>query len=439
MKLHIENIAKIKKADIDIKGITVIAGENNTGKSTVGKVLYCLFNSFYDISSKIKKNRRDAFINIIMDLGYYNDEQNDYDYFIDIGSSDFEDMYEEICEIFENGKSSDENEDLVLDEVINILNTYCMSEDMKEQINFLDIALKIKNAFSITDDQIRKNHVLKTFDLEFNKDFYPVEDDIPIIPMISLQIQNQGIDLNFSNNNNVISVEEIKRFLPLNTHIIYLDNPSIIDDVNASPRYKYSFFKKRNHDFDMAVKLKYENYKNIVDEEILQNKINLLKSKIVDTIHGTFVTENNQIKFKEEGVSKAHLINNLSMGIKSFAILLRLLDNNYIEPGACIILDEPEVHLHPKWQLKYAELLVLLQVNMESHILINSHSPYFINAIEQYSKKYKISNICKYYLADVNSDHKSIFEDVSQNVGKIYDKLAEPFDELDAILDEDVK
>ena len=162
----------------------------------------------------------------------------------------------------------------------------------------------------------------------------------------------------------------------------------------------------------------------------MQNKINLLKNKIVDTIHGTFVTENNQIKFKEEGVSKAHLINNLSMGIKSFAILLRLLDNNYIEPGACIILDEPEVHLHPKWQLKYAELLVLLQANMESHILINSHSPYFINAIEQYSKKYKISNICKYYLADVNDNHNSIFEDVSQNVGKIYDKLAEPFDEL---------
>lgn len=374
-----------------------------------------------------------------MDLGYYNDEQNDYDYFIDIGSSDFEYMYEEICKVFENRKASGENENLVLDEVSNILNTYCISEDMKKQINFLDIALRIKSAFSITDDQIRKNLVLKRFDLEFNKDFYPVEDDIPIIPMVSLQIQNQGIDLSFSNNSNVISVEEIKRFLPLNTHIIYLDNPSIIDDMNVTARYRFGLFKKRNHDFDMAEKLKYENYKNIVDEEILQNKINLLKNKIVDTIHGTFVTENNQIKFKEEGVSKAHLINNLSMGIKSFAILLRLLDNNYIEPGACIILDEPEVHLHPKWQLKYAELLVLLQVNMESHILINSHSPYFINAIEQYSKKYKISNICKYYLADVNDNHKSIFEDVSQNVGKIYDKLAEPFDELDAILDEDVK
>ena len=40
MKLSINNFAKIKQADIIIDGITVIAGENNTGKSTVGKVLF---------------------------------------------------------------------------------------------------------------------------------------------------------------------------------------------------------------------------------------------------------------------------------------------------------------------------------------------------------------------------------------------------------------
>ncbi len=45
MRLQIENFAKIAKADINIDGITVIAGENNTGKSTIGKALYCVFNS----------------------------------------------------------------------------------------------------------------------------------------------------------------------------------------------------------------------------------------------------------------------------------------------------------------------------------------------------------------------------------------------------------
>ena len=43
MKLHIENFAKIGTADIRLDGLTVIAGQNNTGKSTLGKVLYSFF------------------------------------------------------------------------------------------------------------------------------------------------------------------------------------------------------------------------------------------------------------------------------------------------------------------------------------------------------------------------------------------------------------
>ncbi len=45
MRLTIKNIGKIDEADIELNGITVIAGENNTGKSTVGKTLFCVINS----------------------------------------------------------------------------------------------------------------------------------------------------------------------------------------------------------------------------------------------------------------------------------------------------------------------------------------------------------------------------------------------------------
>ena len=49
MFLGIKNLGKIETADIEINAITVIAGGNNSGKSTVGKTLFCIFNSFYDI------------------------------------------------------------------------------------------------------------------------------------------------------------------------------------------------------------------------------------------------------------------------------------------------------------------------------------------------------------------------------------------------------
>ena len=57
MELSIRDFAKIKQADIVIDGITVIAGENNTGKSTVGKILFSLFNSLSDIEEKIFNER----------------------------------------------------------------------------------------------------------------------------------------------------------------------------------------------------------------------------------------------------------------------------------------------------------------------------------------------------------------------------------------------
>ena len=53
MKLSIRNVGKLKEADVEINGITVITGENDTGKSTVGKVLWSVFNGFYEIDEKV--------------------------------------------------------------------------------------------------------------------------------------------------------------------------------------------------------------------------------------------------------------------------------------------------------------------------------------------------------------------------------------------------
>ncbi|MDQ7068770.1 MAG: hypothetical protein Q9M40_12815 [Sulfurimonas sp.] len=45
MRLKIKNIGMISNADVLLNGLTVIAGENDTGKSTVGKILFCLIKS----------------------------------------------------------------------------------------------------------------------------------------------------------------------------------------------------------------------------------------------------------------------------------------------------------------------------------------------------------------------------------------------------------
>ena len=65
MKLIIKNIGKLKNAEVEIKGITVITGENNTGKSTVGKVLWSIFSSFYKINEQIAIEKQESIEKII--------------------------------------------------------------------------------------------------------------------------------------------------------------------------------------------------------------------------------------------------------------------------------------------------------------------------------------------------------------------------------------
>ena len=57
MKIELKNIGKIRSASVDLDGITVIAGENNTGKSTVSKALYSSYKTLYDAHTQIREER----------------------------------------------------------------------------------------------------------------------------------------------------------------------------------------------------------------------------------------------------------------------------------------------------------------------------------------------------------------------------------------------
>ena len=86
--------------------------------------------------------------------------------------------------------------------------------------------------------------------------------------------------------------------------------------------------------------------------------------------------------------------------------------------------------MHPEWQLVLAELIVLIYKEFGVHVLLNTHSPYFLRAIQVYSAKHKIADKCKYYLSEL-SDDIAVITDVSDNIEKIYSKLSQPLQKLE--------
>ena len=105
-------------------------------------------------------------------------------------------------------------------------------------------------------------------------------------------------------------------------------------------------------------------------------------------------------------------------------VLKMLIDSNQLKERDVLILDEPEIHLHPTWQLVYAEVIVLLQKEFDLSVVVTTHSHFFLNAIETYSRKYATSNKLNLYLAEVEEDG-AIIKNVTDAPEQIYKKMAE--------------
>ncbi len=171
-----------------------------------------------------------------------------------------------------------------------------------------------------------------------------------------------------------------------------------------------------------------------LSQDIFENtKKNKIYKKIENIIDGRVFYDKNKddILYEKYSLENRHFNMTLtSNGIKMFGYLQILLLNETLKKGSILILDEPEVHLHPKWQLKYAELIIELVKNGVK-IVVNSHSPYIIEALKRYSDKENLQNKTNFYLAENG------YIGDKNKLQEIYEKLSEPYDEFDR-MDSDI-
>ena len=88
----------------------------------------------------------------------------------------------------------------------------------------------------------------------------------------------------------------------------------------------------------------------------------------------------------------------VSIGLKSFLLIERLLDSVKLKKGDVLIIDKPEAYMHPEWQLVYAEVVVLLQKALDLTVLITTHSSHFLRSLDFFMKKHGSFDRSNFYI-----------------------------------------
>lgn len=202
------------------------------------------------------------------------------------------------------------------------------------------------------------------------------------------------------------------------TKVFYFDSFSLFDNKSGG-----TYFLEHVKSLEAALEITEDN--NNVDLEV--------EKLIKEILGGEIKKENGELFFVRENGFKTHM-KNTSSGVKQVAIIQTLLNNNELEPNSFLIMDEPEVNLHPEWQIKFAKILVLLVKELDLSIYIASHSPFFIEAIELYSQYYGLLDESFFYLTQKAEGYQYDIVSVdSNNLEAIYRNLGQPYDILDKI------
>lgn len=426
MKLHIKNIGKIEDEELLLDGLSVIAGPNNAGKSTISKALYASFTSLMDYKNQVKKDKVASSNRSVRRfiITHMPDDSETSPSAI-LRQINLDDLIE-----------ADESIEEKVDALRNVFDSTGL--EIKEENDFNKLAENLQRNWLLENSIVLNRLATRIFHSEFDSQIknlhHPDEE-----AYISLTISNQETKFVVDSDNRVI----VQNPQDLQTEIVYVDDRDVVSDA---PDFNRARFFQRNGIVQDHNQQLYDMFRKPASEEaasdeiLVDDKLNAIYSELdkitdVNPEVSTFGSRFDEIVFSDKKGNE-YYPKNLSEGLKTFIVLKQLLKNGSLVEGGTLVLDEPEIHLHPAWQVIFAKIIVLLQKNFEMHVLLTTHSPYFLRAVEVYAKVYNLESTTKYYLAALNKEGNAILNDVTNDTEKIYSQLVRPFVELEGLIDE---
>ena len=470
MNLYLDNIGKICDSTIIVDGLTVITGGNNSGKTTVGKTLYSIISAvenlqqsaFIDKRDFAKKAIRRALSRIELRRSFR------FEFFeVDksVNITDIDSIFD--IDIFKQNKSIEDILSIIDDKIKKINN--CSIKDIHEFIEDGDRSARNQNRKKRLIDNFMKERteviklleevkksikadsklteyanakIMKTLKLEFYDQIKGVNSECK---KSTIQLKNKNETYyNIKLLDNELSSKDEIFLLPAFESSIFIDDVFVVDymaDIVRSLELMNNSLNDLNEDEDFLNGLLRKGHKDKLLYKLLKFNDNLFEEnyyktkteKIIKCIKGV---DPGQIALvKSKCVIDGLDIHNLAMGSKMILIIKTLIEKGHCNSKTLLVLDEPEIHLHPEWQNILAETIVLLVKHLKTKVILTTHSPNFLLAIDVFSKIHKMQKITHFYKSTSIDKSKVKLELADENTNEIYEKITNPFIELKAKID----
>jgi predicted ATP-dependent endonuclease of OLD family len=395
MKFTFHNLGALDFGELELNDLTIICGKNNTGKTYLTYALYGFLKNweyFFDIKlqpSVLVTLSEKGSVEIDLEKLYFQKTES----LLSDATKKYKEQLSHVLAA-QKGRFDNTEIDCILDLKKNVFSVDFEREFKSEKGNKIISLNKKKNSSILVISSIITG--------DFKADFIPkrlIEDSIKAIvwgrllpnPFIVSTERTGAImfrdELNLTKNRLIDYAHQVKA-----------DSKSAIfspmEFLNAVFDTGYPMPVKDNVNFTNGLN-KLENQKS----ELLAEYPDLAKN-LEKVLGGSYkFTKDGGINFIVQSTKIR-----LKMGESSSAIRSLLILSSYIKHSAKVgdflIIDEPELNLHPSNQRKVARLIACL-VNAGVKILITTHSDYFIKEFNSLimlnSKEEGVTKIQKEY------------------------------------------
>lgn len=360
LKIKFKNLGPLKKGEVTIRNMTIFCGKNNTGKTYVNYLIYSILETLKDYRTNLNLNIDQLFKEGVQEI--------------------------DVVSLFDN------NFDRIVKEIANEVkeNLYKVFNSKKDFFEELELEIEL-------DKEQKREKLIK---LKFDRNVTIGENKVKISNLNKVEGSDKITLIYFKEKTEKKILEEsLKRYIEnfLQICLIQEENQKYMlpTERNGLNIFYNELLRKRaniveNMDFSVEGKEEIENVNNypkpvkdylrILTELDRYDKnegngifVNIAKEMEKEIIRGKYKIDNNRIFYQTENEKELDLYIASSTVKTIFGIIFYL--RHLIKNRDYLIIDEPELNLHPENQVKIAKLLVRL-VNSGIKVIISTHSDY---------------------------------------------------------------